>query len=176
MDKLKYTVRVKYPAALSLFVSSYIKVFNTRREAADAFKAATGKELPPYDPVRAYQPWMDTRPKPPGKFAASAGYQYNIVGKGRDGFFRVEINGVPWCEASVPNISPDLGVSADFANEFPIRRLAMIAETGGFEVVATSIFGCQVVDTSHLNETGQLMVPDDILAQVNNGTYVPPGV
>lgn len=149
-----------YPLPVSKLVPDYIKVFlNT-----DEYFRKTGKKHE-YDSKRPVQLWEDTRSSP-DSLAEERGYFYNIIARDARGYFRLEVIGVPWKEARVCNIPPVVPVGIEY--QIPIRDLIKnIPETGGEELVASSPFGCEIIDSTEFENIGLLTLPPEILYRLN---------
>jgi len=151
--------------------------FATREQAATAYQNAHGKPLPPFDPERPYQPFMETRPKPGD--SDEAGYEYNFIAPDSSGYWRMETAGVPWIEAIVPNMPGpnDPPVKPGSVYNIPLRELTVASDApNSLEVLGSSPFGPEITTTALLEYHGLLSVPPDVLAEIQAGKYVPPGV
>jgi hypothetical protein len=162
---------MNYPASISQIVSPNVAVFSSRHTAANYYHAKTGLALPAFDPLRPFQPWMESRPKPADFLTEDSGFVYNVIGKDEKGFWRMESDQVPYMQACVPNMDEDWVPAPE--GLIPLRKLG--AATDGLEVLVSSPFGVGVADSAHLDQIGLYEVPPDVLAQINAGKYVPPG-
>jgi hypothetical protein len=162
---------MNYPASLSNFIAPNIKVFSSREQYEKIMKLP----CPAWNPNDEVQMWVDVGPAPTG-FSLEHGHLYNVLGRGPDGYFRVEQAGVPWKIATRVNIPPSQGPGGGIPilayQDFPMRELRPIPETGGFEVIASSPWGVEVVDSAHLDVIGMLQAPQDVIDALPAGTVI----